>query len=61
MRHKLVNNRYRWAPDTSEPDDGSITNIKMADDAITNAELANNAVNTAELVDNAVTKFKSSR
>lgn len=58
MRHKLVNNRYRWTPDTSEPDDGSITNIKMADNAITNAELANNAVNTAELVDNAVTNSK---
>ena len=58
MRHKLVNNRYRWTPDNNEPDDGTITNTKMADNAIGNAELADSAVNTAELADNAVTTAK---
>ena len=58
MRHKLVNNRYRWTPDNNEPDDGTITNTKMATDAIHNVNLADNAVNTAELADNAVTTAK---
>tara|TARA_R100000234_G_scaffold114150_1_gene89117 strand:+ start:192 stop:1145 length:954 start_codon:yes stop_codon:yes gene_type:complete len=58
MRHKLVNNRYRWTPDNNEPDDGTITNTKMATDAIHNINLADNAVNTAELADNAVTTAK---
>jgi hypothetical protein len=47
-----------WVDNPAVVADGSITEIKLADNSVSNAKMQDNSVNTTELVDNAVTNAK---